>query len=156
MRNDRIRHSHPAHGVLHQPDRTTVVFVTVNTEGRKPWLANDRVHEILREVWEEACGWLVGPYMLMPEHAHFFSIPGELECSLERWEHYWKHQFSTHINDLQLRFQVDHWDTRMRNGRHFSETYDYMMQNPARRNLVTNADDWPYRGVIHEWIYMGP
>jgi hypothetical protein len=52
----------------HQP---TLVFVTICTKGREPWLATDSNHCLLRTIWTEATDWKVGTYIIMPNHLHF-------------------------------------------------------------------------------------
>jgi hypothetical protein len=57
----------PAHGVWVDQARPTIVFVTVCTKDRRPWLATKGNHETLRIVWTEATAWVVGRYVLMPD-----------------------------------------------------------------------------------------
>src|SRR5437763_1827989 len=49
---------HPAHGVYIQKDSPTIVFLTVCTKGRRRWLADAAVHELLQLVWRAADAWL--------------------------------------------------------------------------------------------------
>jgi putative transposase len=51
------------------------VFVTVCAKHRKPILANPEAHNALRDAWQRAENWLVGRYMIMPEHIHLFCAP---------------------------------------------------------------------------------
>ncbi|MET0253874.1 MAG: hypothetical protein ABW214_07565 [Terrimicrobiaceae bacterium] len=46
-----IGRKHPAHGVPIDLGKPTIVFLTVCTKDRKPWLACDEAHDLLREVW---------------------------------------------------------------------------------------------------------
>ena len=66
--SDLPQRKHPAHGVLYVDRQPTIVFDTVCTKDRKPWLANQDVHNLLREVWADASAWLVGRYVVMPDH----------------------------------------------------------------------------------------
>ncbi len=55
-----------------------VYFVTVCVEGRRPMLACESAHAVLREewsAWSERHAWLVGRYVVMPDHMHFFAAP---------------------------------------------------------------------------------
>jgi len=54
-------------------------FVTTCTEGRKPILANARVHEDFRKFCEAGLtrGVFVGKYVLMPDHLHLFVAFGD-------------------------------------------------------------------------------
>jgi hypothetical protein len=78
----------PAHGVWIDPDRPTIVFLTVCTRDRLPWLATEENHRRLCEVWERAKAWLVGRYVLMPDHLHLFAAPGPLGLPLDTWVRY--------------------------------------------------------------------
>jgi REP element-mobilizing transposase RayT len=95
---DHVGRKHPARGVLIDIGQPTIVFLTVNTRDRKAWLTQPVVHECLRKVWLEAQAWLVGYYLLMPNHLHLFCAPRDLNFTLEEWVTYWKRQFKRHIN----------------------------------------------------------
>jgi putative transposase len=71
-------------------DGPIFVFDTVCTKNRKPWLATPLIHEMLQIVWTEATAWLVGRYVIMPDHIHLFAAPGSPEVSLDNWVQYWK------------------------------------------------------------------
>jgi putative transposase len=71
---DHLHHrKHPAHGVLFVEGQPTIVFGTVCTKDRNPWLACDDVHALLCEVWRDATAWLLGRYIILPDHIHFFA-----------------------------------------------------------------------------------
>ncbi|MDA7867308.1 hypothetical protein N9B57_05150 [Verrucomicrobia bacterium] len=67
--------SNPSAGVHISSIEATIVFVTVKTKKRHPWLAQDTVHSLLRDSWSNATNWLVGSYLLMPDHLHLFCAP---------------------------------------------------------------------------------
>ncbi len=69
---DRRKPAEGVHIYLHQP---TMVFVTVCTKDRARWLACEEAHRLLAEVWRRAEAWLVGNYVLMPDHLHLFAAP---------------------------------------------------------------------------------
>src|SRR5262245_31226837 len=64
------RRSRPTHGVLLIDGQATIVYLTVCTKDRRPWLASADVQAALEEVWAKATKWLVGRYVLMPDHLH--------------------------------------------------------------------------------------
>jgi len=131
---------------MHQP---TIVFLTVCTKDRKPWLAQDHVHKALRETWTNASAWLVGFYLLMPDHVHLFCGPNDLECSLQVWLSYWKRQFSClHLQDTGG-WQRDGWDTRLRREESYSTKWEYVRQNPVRKGLCVKPEAWPYQGELN-------
>lgn len=142
------RRKHPAHGVFINPDLPTIVFVTVCTKNRCPWLVSPNVHELLRSVWRDAASWRVGRYVIMPDHLHFFAAPVQAEIGLDRWIRYWKSQFSRRHGQPIHRWQTDHWDTRLRRGESYSEKWAYVRENPVRHGLVKRAEEWPYQGEL--------
>jgi putative transposase len=141
---------HPTHGVLEISNQPAIIFLTVCTENRKPWLASPEHHSLLRSIWTEATGWLTGRYVLMPEHLHLFAAPGTMDLPLENWVRFWKSQFRKRNSNKTCRFQTDHWDTRLRRTESYDEKWDYVVNNPVRRGLVQHSEDWPYQGMIYE------
>jgi len=81
---------HPAEGVLIFRDQPTIVFVTICSRKRRSQLANDSVHNALVESWSTAVAWLVGFYLIMPDHIHLFCAPNGEDHTLERWISFWK------------------------------------------------------------------
>ncbi len=73
-------------------NRPVIVYVTVVTRLRQPCLANDPAHGLLRKIWSAADFWIVGRYVVMPDHLHFFCAPTAPDFLLEKWMQYWKSQ----------------------------------------------------------------
>ena len=140
----------PAHGVKLSLAGPNIVLLTVNTKDRVPWLAQPVVHASLREIWREADAWLVGDYVLMPDHLHLFCAPRDLSFTLERWLAYWKRRFSRRHVDQPWAWQRSGFHRRLRDARQRQEKWAYMRENPLRKLLVTRPEDWPYQGTIHE------
>jgi hypothetical protein len=55
-----------------------IIFVTVCTADRRKILASPHAHEAILSAWHVASPWLVGRYVIMPDHAQFFCAPNEL------------------------------------------------------------------------------
>jgi len=86
-----VGRKHPAHNpILDSGNRTAIVFVTANTHQRKPILSGTDAADIIRAAWCQGNAWLVGRYVIMPDHIHFFCAPRDLSVSLKRWMQYWK------------------------------------------------------------------
>ncbi len=141
---------HPAHGIYLSPVAPTLIFLTVCCAKRKAWLASDRHHQILTELWSDSSHWVVGRYVLMPDHLHLFASPQDSAVNLEAWVKYWKSMFTRANCNPDCVWQTDHWDTRIRNEEHFVERAEYMFNNPVRAGLVDDASKWPYQGTLHE------
>ncbi len=146
--NGRFR-KHPARGVYIATAQPTIVFLTVCTKDRKPWLAQAHVHEAMRGVWTKALAWLVGRYMLMPDHLHLFCAPQDGDVALNVWLAYWKREFSClHLAET-AGWQRDGWDTRLRRSESYSQKWDYVRQNPVRKGLCAISEEWPYQGELN-------
>lgn len=150
--------THPAHGVRENLGTPLIVFVTVCAHGRKPWLADETVHRLLCQVWLAADAWLVGRYVIMPDHLHLFAAPnpdwnetkGRQPILLDAWVQYWKSQFSKRYKSPGCQWQTDHWDSRLRRSESYSQKWEYVRRNPVRKNLATDVNDWPYQGELNK------
>ena len=141
---------HPAKGVFIFLGQATIVFVTVCSLHRKKNLANAVVHEALVKVWNKANRWLIGAYMIMPDHIHFFCSPTDLSLEIEPWITFWKREFKRALGDRAPHFQTHAFHHRLRGEESYTEKWDYVRANPVRAGLVDNPDDWPFQGVLNE------
>lgn len=140
----------PAPGVKISLDGPNIVFLTVCAKDRRPWMAQRIVHESLHEIWTKADAWLVGYYLLMPDHLHLFCAPRDLRFTIEQWMTYWKREFSRAHLDQHWEWQRKGAHHRLRHAREFSEKWQYVRENPLRQGLVKHLDEWPFSGTIHE------
>jgi putative transposase len=141
---------HPVHGVKQKSGQPTIIFVTVCTKDRKAWLATQEVHQLLHEIWKTATAWLVGRYVIMPDHIHLFAGPGEMTIPFDNWVRYWKSQFSRQHGNPSHRWETDHWDTRIRSAESYRDKWEYVRHNPVRHGLVTKVEDWPFQGSVYD------
>jgi len=144
---------HPIHQPAYERFNTAImVFVTVCTKDRKAVLANAEMHRVLRESWQRAERWLVGRYVIMPDHIHLFCTPVvSVPESLQSWMGFWKATATRqwpHRGDLPI-WQRHFWDTQLRRGESYSAKWDYVGANPVRAGLVCNSEDWPYQGEMN-------
>ena len=140
----------PAGGVFISLRQPTIVFLTVVTKDRVPCLANDEVHRAICEVWKAADAWMVGCYILMPDHLHLFVAPVTLEFTLDAWVRYWKSLATRMLRKPNWRWQTGHWDTRLRREENYRDKWEYVRQNPVRAGLVSDANAWPWQGEMNE------
>ncbi len=166
--NDQFpQRQNPASGVHVQLGQSNIVLLTIATEDRRPWLDNETIHQLLRQTWLEAQAWLVGDYLLMPDHLHLFCAPRDLSVTIETWIAYWKREFSLKHKRLvgtlappaqrsaQPKFQSRGWHHRLRDGESYSEKWAYVQENPVRKGLVQRIEDWPFKGRIFDLIWSG-
>ena len=142
---------------VHQPARERfntpiIVFVTICTKNRKSILADMEAQAILRDAWKAADAWLVGRYVIMPDHLHLFCAPEELVAEpLTRWMNFWK-SFSARRwprrEDSPV-WQRHFWDTQLRRGESYDQKWDYVVGNPIRAGLASQVEDWPYQGELN-------
>ena len=138
-------------GVHKVRGQSTIVFVTVCTKDRKRWSCSDEIHRVLLDEWLKARAWLVGRYVIMPDHIHLFAAPGEIDLPIERWCGYWKRNTSTTAGLPAGRWQKNGFHSRMRSQKQYEEKWIYVRNNPVRHKLVEQAGAWPYQGELFEF-----
>jgi putative transposase len=141
---------HPAKGVYIFLDRATIVFVTVCSRQREKNLANAAVHTALVGAWERTNRWMIGAYVIMPDHIHFFCSPTDIDIAIEPWITFWKCEFRRALGAEAPRLQIDSFHHRLRGDESYAEKWDYVRANSVRAGLVEKPEDWPYQGVLNE------
>ncbi len=145
---------HPVHvAPVARHNEPIILFLTVCTKDRTEILACPEVADLLRHAWDEATSWLVGHYLIMPDHLHLFCAPAALpERPVGQWVRYWKTLASRRWpRPLEHPiWQLDFWDTQLRSVRHYGEKWTYVRENPVRAGLVRTSDEWPWQGECHE------
>ncbi len=144
---------HPIHQPVHERFNTPIiVFLTVCSKKRKPIFANAQAHHALRDAWDRAENWLVGRYMIMPEHIHLFCAPVLLVPeTLQGWISCWKSNAARHWprrEDAPI-WQRHFWDTQLRRGESYDAKWNYVVENPVRAGLVKQSEDWLYQGEMN-------
>jgi putative transposase len=153
--NELRQRQNPSAGAHILLGQSNIVLLTVTTEKRRPWLANETAHRLLHETWSEATARLVGDYLLMPDHLHASCAPQDLRFNIETWISYWKPEFRLKHGRPEWRFQSRGWHHRLRDGENYSEKWLYVQENPVRKGLVTRVDDWPFKGRVFDLVWTG-
>jgi REP element-mobilizing transposase RayT len=145
---------------LHRLERITVpgapvFFITVCVHGRERVLAQPSVAAVLIDAWqhaEPAHRWLVGRYVVMPDHVHFFVAPlPDSERDLSGFVGYWKRSTALRIRRSGMpdfRWQRQFFDHLLRSGESYAAKWEYVRANPVRARLVGDASEWPYQGEV--------
>jgi len=136
-------------------NRSEIFFLTVCTRRKKALLARQDVHTLLIESWRKANSWLVGRYVLLPDHLHLFCAQQSEIVSIQHWCAYWKRLCSKNWprpGEYPI-WQKNLWDTQVRSADWYEARWQYVLQNPVRHGLVTEPDLWPYKGELNvlEW-----
>jgi putative transposase len=122
-----------------------VYFITINCEDRgRNQLAlprvSDRLFETIRHR-QEMNLWWPHLFLLMPDHVHaLISFPPSgkpLQTIISKWKE-WT------AKEIDIVWQRDFFEHRLRHDESRREKADYTLQNPVRKNLVSQAEDWPY------------
>ena len=134
-------------------NRSNIVFVTVCTKNRKPILACREVHALLLASWRQADHFIVGRYVVMPDHIHLFCAPARFDhLAVIRWVAYWKSMVSKQWpgkREEKPVWQNYLWETQLRRGESYHAKWKYVRNNPVRHGLVEKAEDWPWQGELN-------
>ena len=132
-----------------------IYFVTTCAFQRRSILASKEVANILIDECLQARhrhGWVIGRYVIMPDHVHFFCRAETEAEPLPRFVQAWKQWTSKRmVRELGLSapiWQEEFFDHVLRSSESYSEKWNYVKDNPVRAGLVQNADEWRWQGEI--------
>jgi len=109
-------------------------------------LACDEAHRLLMRIWRhEATSWLVGDFVLMPDHLHLFAALYDLALTIERWIAFWKGRFSKAHGHCEWAWQTNAFHHRLRRDENYSQKWQYGRENPVRAGLAREIGQWPYQ-----------
>ena len=149
-----VGRTHPVHQSIREQFNTPIiVYVTVCTKGRKPILANDKAHALLLEAWRAAGAWLVGRYVIMPDHLHLFCAPTEHDSlPVTNWITFWKSYAARRwLTPTESPIWQRHfWDRQLRRSESYDQKWQYVVENPVRGGLVARSEDWSFQGELNE------
>jgi REP element-mobilizing transposase RayT len=141
---------------VHSWDRAPIIFVTACSAQRKPILASPTAFDLITSAWRDSKDWIVGRFVIMPEHTHFFCTPtSDRSRPLEKWMQYWKALVARQWPRAEEKpiWQRSHWDRQLRREESYSEKWEYVRWNPVRHKLVERPEDWPYQGEMNELMW---
>ena len=134
-------------------NRPEIVFVTVCAKDRRPILATEAIQDFLLAAWRAADTWVIGRYVILPDHVHLFASPNGIEApSVRTWVRFWKSNATRQWPGTEPRpiWQRDLWDRQLRYGDSYAAKWEYVRANPVRHGLVNHPEDWPYQGEVGE------
>ncbi len=133
-------------------------FVTVCSYRRKSIFDDKRAVSVLHDEWKQALerhGWLIGRYVVMPDHVHFFCAesPASNAKSLSEFMKCWKEWTSKGVSGAlgisSPVWQREFFDHLLRSDESYAEKWSYVRDNPVRAGFVKTWDKWPYQGFVH-------
>jgi REP-associated tyrosine transposase len=138
-----------------------IYFVTICTKDRQRILAREPIaHVLISELQSvrQRHRWVVGRYVIMPDHVHFFCA---LEPEAKMLSHFvgaWKTWTSRRIHEFlgpqpaaaatTALWQRGFFDHVLRSEESYDEKWNYVRDNPVRAGLVRVPEDWPYSGEV--------
>ncbi|HQW28800.1 MAG: transposase [Verrucomicrobiales bacterium] len=144
--------------------RSPVYFITTTVAGRRGILNSSAMQDVVEEVWsngESLYGWSVGPYVIMPDHVHFFcretsEAASSLSSFVGKWKE-WTSKYGSKRLEIALPlWQAGFFDHVLRSGESLREKIEYVWHNPVRGGLVDEPEDWPFKGNPGNWgVYDG-
>ncbi len=137
-----------------------IYFVTTCTYQRESRLASEGIHGICRDVWrkcEQLYGWIVGRYVVMPDHVHFFCATRRddhrLKTFVGKWKE-WTAKYATRRLGLEPPlWQEEFFDHLLRSHENYEQKWNYLRENPVRAGLVVGHDEWVFQGELHDLRY---
>lgn len=138
----------PPQAVFTDPRHPTIVFVTLGAKDRARWVAGEEAHSLLVKTWRPAAGWLVGNYVLMPDHLHLFAASGKQSIALEGW--FLEKPIQPRPSARGLDMAAERVSSSVARAGSYSQKWLYAKANPVRAGLVKEIGQWPCQGSIHE------
>jgi REP element-mobilizing transposase RayT len=127
-------------------------YVSMNVAERRPLLANKVVAAVILDAWAKADYWLVGRYVLMPDHLHLFCAPARFPPTpLKQWVCFWRAEVSRNWPFPKQKpiWQKQFFDRQLRTGESYHEKWDYVWRNPVRADLVARPEHWLFQGELN-------
>jgi putative transposase len=160
----RKRLAHPP--PVERNDRPVILFVTLAVQPRGDFLATDLFLSAFLGACSDADAWLVGRYVIMPDHVHLFCAPARWPTvEIRKWVRYLKERITKRLGRRRRgsaspsrdvatwHWQPDFWDTQMRNGDQYHEKWLYVRENPVRAALVGDAERWSFQGELNVLLW---
>lgn len=145
------RRSLPHHPPRDVANQSILIYVTVNVDKRRPLLNRADAVEAILGAWHEANHWLVGRYVIMPDHIHFFCASAVTTTALKQWMQFWRSTATRHWpreNEKPI-WQKDFFDRQLRSGESYSQKWLYIWQNPIVAKFCSRPEDWPWQGEMN-------
>lgn len=134
-----------------------VYFITVCTHKRRPILAASALHEVLRREWimaRDHHGFLIGRYVVMPDHVHFFCAEQaegarhDLSRFIGGWKEWTAKGVRGVLGEPGPLWQEEFFDHVLRSDESYGEKWAYVRENPVRAGLVDSWEKWPFQGFV--------
>ena len=151
----------------------SMVFFTVVTYKRQPFLTSQKARRCLRTSWQSVCReypFKVVALILLPDHIHcIWQMPEKDADFSKRWglirkgfTQVFQDFLCPNLNITKSRvkrregavWQRRFWDHVIRDDKDFENHLNYIHYNAVKHGLVNNPRDWPW-STFHQFVKMG-
>jgi len=139
-----MRHSLPHHVPLWIDPQKALYFITIKCQRKNrlqlthPELGGPLLETV--RFRHEKLIWFAHIFLLMPDHVHaLLSFPpsgNSVQKTITQWKR-WT------ARELGIKWQRDFFEHRLRSEESVREKADYILANPVRKGLATEASEWP-------------
>jgi putative transposase len=123
----------------------------------RPEISETLLDELLQA--KDRRGWMVGRYVVMPDHLHFFCAqggagpPSSVSQFVGQFKQWTSKRIAACLGAGQPIWQREFFDHLLRSNESYEAKCTYVRDNPVRAGLVTRWEDWPYAGEIEPLGY---
>lgn len=118
-------------------------------------LQDDRIAQIVAQSLRHFDGerYQLRAFTLMPNHVHvlFQAISVPMAQIVKSWKQFSARQINTLLGRSGSFWQLDYWDTYMRDAEHEAMTIRYIRNNPMKAGLTDDPKSWPWTYVARAY-----
>jgi putative transposase len=134
-----------------------IYLVSFCTLDRTPILDRPQVFDVLSATLKEAAEkerWLIGLYVVMPEHVHMFCSPAAQDADLSLFLKRFKSMSTRRLWALEFPkriWQREFHDHLLRSDESYAKKWEYVRRNPLGLSPDFDPEKWPYKGELHRF-----
>jgi len=130
-------------------------LIAIHAADRRVHLTSPEIVRVLRVAWRAsatASGWVVGRYVIMPDHVHFFARPhpgGDLAGTFIRnWKKWTACLLTSFVQVEPPIWQPGFIDQPLDTADVYQEWLEYIRANPVRAGHAPSVQAWPFAGEV--------
>lgn len=121
------------------------------------WLGQSEVARLVEQVLMEGRGrdFEIGAWVIMPNHVHLLIEVRQVPVStlVRRWKGKSSRLANVHLGRSGRFWQIDYFDTLIRDANHRAKAVRYIEQNPVKARLVREAPFWVWSTARHRDVH---
>lgn len=133
------------------------IHITICTKDKKQIYYTDKAEAIIKELLKVTrdLQFRILCYCLMPDHLHTVISPGDSSLSLSEFMRTFKGRTATIFREkhgLSNLWQRSSFDHVIRADEDLKVIIEYILNNPVRKGITVNAEDYPYSKWFEEEV----